>query len=129
MNDSLKSVSAVVPDQMGPDDLEEYFKRLRFHKAFHLGLGEIRLSLGQQEEIVAALKGGAMKKPAKVPASVGKFSFRNDNIGLTLNFDYYNDRVVVTLSEKIDSGGQSHKRFELSKTEANALAEWLKSAT
>lgn len=31
--------------------LREYFKQLRFDKNHHLGLGDIRLTIGQQEEI------------------------------------------------------------------------------
>ena len=34
------------------DTIEEYFKKLRFDKNHHLGLGDIRLTIGQQEEIV-----------------------------------------------------------------------------
>jgi len=32
--------------------LEQYFKKLRFNKKYHLGLGDIRLTMGQQEEII-----------------------------------------------------------------------------
>jgi hypothetical protein len=34
---------------------EEWFKKLRFDDNHHLGLGDIRLTIGQQEEILAAL--------------------------------------------------------------------------
>lgn len=36
-------------------NLSEYFRKLRFDKDHHLGMGDIRLTLGQQEEIVEAL--------------------------------------------------------------------------
>ena len=32
--------------------VEEYFKKLRFDKKAHLGLGDIVLTIGQQEEII-----------------------------------------------------------------------------
>jgi hypothetical protein len=35
---------------------EEWFRQLRFDKHNHLGLGDIRLTIGQQEEILAAMK-------------------------------------------------------------------------
>ena len=34
---------------------EEWFRRLRFDDDHHLELGDIRLTIGQQEEILAAL--------------------------------------------------------------------------
>ena len=34
------------------DWLEDYFFALRHNKAHHLGLGDIRLTIGQQEEIL-----------------------------------------------------------------------------
>lgn len=33
--------------------LEEYFLKLRFDKNHHLGCGDIRLTLGQQDELLA----------------------------------------------------------------------------
>lgn len=36
--------------------LENYFKKLRFNKKYHLGLGDIRLTIGQQEKIINKLK-------------------------------------------------------------------------
>lgn len=32
--------------------IENYFNKLRFDKNHHLGLGDIRLTIGQQEEII-----------------------------------------------------------------------------
>lgn len=32
-------------------DLKEYFNKLRHDKKFHLGLGDVRLTIGMQEEI------------------------------------------------------------------------------
>jgi len=34
------------------DDIESYFKELRFDNKSHLGLGDIRLTIGQQEDII-----------------------------------------------------------------------------
>jgi len=34
------------------DDIREYFRLLRFHKDFHLGLGDIRLTIAMQEEVI-----------------------------------------------------------------------------
>jgi len=33
-------------------DIDTYFKELRFNENYHLGLGDIRLTIGQQKEIV-----------------------------------------------------------------------------
>jgi len=33
-------------------DIKEYFKELRFNPNHHLNLGDIRLTIGQQEEIL-----------------------------------------------------------------------------
>ncbi len=35
-------------------NLQEYFLKLRFDKSSHIGLGDIRLTLGQQDEILDA---------------------------------------------------------------------------
>jgi hypothetical protein len=35
-------------------NLEEFFLKLRFDKNHHLGLGDIRLTLAQQDELIAA---------------------------------------------------------------------------
>ena len=37
-------------------DLEKYFMKLRFDPKHHLGLGDIRLTIGQQEEIIALVE-------------------------------------------------------------------------
>lgn len=37
-------------------NVEEYFLKLRFDKSHHLGVGDIRLTLGQQDELIAAFK-------------------------------------------------------------------------
>jgi len=34
-------------------EIEEYFYKLRFDENFHLGLGDIRLTIAMQEEIIA----------------------------------------------------------------------------
>jgi len=36
--------------------LSEYFKLLRFDKAHHLGSGDIRLTIGQQENIIKIIE-------------------------------------------------------------------------
>jgi hypothetical protein len=36
--------------------LEKYFQYLRNSKEWHLGLGDIRLSIGQQDQIVEMIK-------------------------------------------------------------------------
>lgn len=33
-------------------DLDKYFKGMRFSPAHHLGLGDIRITMGQQDEIL-----------------------------------------------------------------------------
>ena len=35
------------------NELEEYFRKLRFDENFHLGLGDVRLTIAMQEEVVA----------------------------------------------------------------------------
>jgi len=37
-------------------DFAEYFRKLRFDKRFHLGLGDIRLTMGMQEELIAEIE-------------------------------------------------------------------------
>lgn len=37
-------------------NIEEFFLKLRFDPAHHLGLGDVRLTLGQQDELIAAFK-------------------------------------------------------------------------
>jgi coproporphyrinogen III oxidase-like Fe-S oxidoreductase len=39
------------------NELEDYFKKLRFDENHHLGMGDIRLTIAQQEEIVEMVKG------------------------------------------------------------------------
>ena len=41
---------------MKTEVIGRYFRRLRFNKAHHLGLGDIRLTMGQQEMIITYLK-------------------------------------------------------------------------
>ena len=33
--------------------MKEYFRKLRFDKNHHLGLGDVRLTIGMQEELIA----------------------------------------------------------------------------
>jgi hypothetical protein len=40
----------------GNDRMEEYFRKLRFSKEHHLGLGDIRLTIAQQEELTTLHK-------------------------------------------------------------------------
>lgn len=42
--------------------IAEYFKKLRFDKNHHLGLGDIRLTIAQQDEIIQLVEGAKMKK-------------------------------------------------------------------
>jgi len=37
---------------LGKFDLDDYFEKLRFDKRFHLGLGDIRLTLSMQDDLV-----------------------------------------------------------------------------
>lgn len=37
-------------------EIKEYFKKLRFDNDHHLGLGDIRLTISQQEEIIELVK-------------------------------------------------------------------------
>ena len=37
-------------------DIEKYFEELRFDKNHHLGLGDIRITIAQQEEIIAEIQ-------------------------------------------------------------------------
>jgi hypothetical protein len=38
------------------NEIENYFHKLRFDKNHHLGLGDIRLTIAQQDELVALFK-------------------------------------------------------------------------
>lgn len=37
-------------------DIDKYFNNLRFDKSHHLGLGDIRITIAQQEEIINKIK-------------------------------------------------------------------------
>lgn len=52
-------------------DIENYFKKLRFDKNHHLGLGDIRLTIAQQEEIIKEFK--KMKKEIKSAKKLLKY--------------------------------------------------------
>jgi len=47
------------------NELEEYFKKLRFDENHHLGMGDIRLTIAQQEEILEMVK--ADEKSTNLP--------------------------------------------------------------
>lgn len=60
---------------MTPQDLEEMFDRLRFDPAHHLGAGDIRLTLGQQEEIVRSL----VRPEAGVALDAARYRWLREN--------------------------------------------------
>ena len=41
---------------VGPSDVVERLKKLRFHPKHHLGLGDIRLTIAQQDELIAEIE-------------------------------------------------------------------------
>lgn len=45
------------------DKIERYFRELRFDKKHHLGFGDVRLTVAQQDEIVA-MNGGEVSSDA-----------------------------------------------------------------
>ena len=49
--------------------IKEYFKKLRFDKNHHTELGDIRLTIGQQEEIIKMFK-EALKKQREICATI-----------------------------------------------------------
>lgn len=50
--------------------LREYFRVLRFDGNNHLGLGDIRLTIGQQEEIVRHMTAGETNAHTKAPEPI-----------------------------------------------------------
>lgn len=55
------------------NELEEYFRKLRFDKNFHLGLGDVRLTMAMQEEVIAIAKRVASQQSVErtyLPAAV-----------------------------------------------------------
>ena len=48
------------------NELEEYFRKLRFDENFHLGLGDVRLTIAMQEEVVAIAKRVAGQQIARM---------------------------------------------------------------
>ena len=47
---------------------EEYFKELRFNADHHLGLGDVRLTIAQQEELVKQVQLDAIEETVKLCA-------------------------------------------------------------
>ena len=47
------------------EELEKYFSKLRHNKKFHLGLGDVRLTIAMQEEIVEIAKRNAAEQIAE----------------------------------------------------------------
>lgn len=45
-------------------ELRDYFEKLRFDPNHHLGMGDIRLTMGQQEEILKMLEDEALQDKA-----------------------------------------------------------------
>ena len=43
--------------------LHDYFRAMRFDPSHHLGLGDIRLTLGQQDDLVVAAERAHVGKP------------------------------------------------------------------
>jgi hypothetical protein len=43
--------------------LHDYFRAMRFDPAHHLGLGDIRLTIGQQDDLVVAAERAHVGKP------------------------------------------------------------------
>jgi len=60
--------------------IKNYFEKLRFDKTSHLGLGDIRLTMGQQEDILSIIK------------DENKVNFLKE---LKLLLDKYNVRICV----------------------------------
>jgi hypothetical protein len=57
---------------MTATELEQFFLKLRFDKAHHLGLGDVRLSLGQQDELIAVLRASPSEAPREGMVTVPK---------------------------------------------------------
>jgi hypothetical protein len=54
--DLMKACTARMYSTHEPSDVSEYFHKLRHDPAHHLGLGDIRLTVAQQEEIARAVQ-------------------------------------------------------------------------
>lgn len=51
---------------MKPNELEEFFMQMRLDPDHHLGLGDIRLTIAQQEELVAKLKAAQVRNSEEI---------------------------------------------------------------
>ena len=56
---------------MNRSELEKYFLKLRFDPSHHLGLGDIRLTLGQQDELLAMC---AVPEDVRIKAIIGELA-------------------------------------------------------
>ena len=76
--------------------IEEYFKKLRFYNKHHLGLGDIRLTIGQQEEIIEMFndKVGQIE-PLVIPkiAGITPEEFLE-------NLEFYNEDMPINYLDK-----------------------------
>lgn len=64
------------------DDIREHFKKMRFDKRFHLGMGDIRLPISDQEEICD------MVEQLKINVDLGSVS-KSANINNCTNCSHY----------------------------------------
>ena len=53
---SKRRLDAKFNDQKLSSKIDGYFNKLRFDKRHHLGLGDIRITMGQQEAIIEVIK-------------------------------------------------------------------------
>ena len=55
---------------------EEYFKELRFNTNHHLGLGDVRLTIAQQEELVKQIQLDAIEETVKLCVKNTKVKYK-----------------------------------------------------
>ena len=70
------------------NELEEYFRKLRFDENFHLGLGDVRLTIAMQEEVVAIAKRVASQQSARLTRFPQCRGCEYNPCGLENNSDY-----------------------------------------
>lgn len=67
--------------------LAKYFEQLRFDEHHHLGLGDIRLTIGQQEELCVLIDKLYQRKPTKSKVKTSH-DFGGGYIGEALQSNY-----------------------------------------
>ena len=100
-------------------NIKEYFKALRFSPAHHLGAGDIRITMGQQEEIEAELA-AMTKERDELKKDLG-FSMDEAN-GLQGKLHAEREKVALIAKERDVQCGLKHDCIRLLEAEREKVA-------